>query len=585
MPEPQEDDHGALTTTTIFDDAVYCAEALCLAGDQNEDDADAELALLAAESGIQDPYRFLYAPKDISRALSTATLDSDLRSSASIHSQETQSTSFTSPPSRTSRDQASNSERLSSMRGPPTPARASPTVEHQDPSDDPAPSNLPARASSSTLSVSKSLLSDSSSSSAPLPRRKRASGLFGMFRKSSGYESRTSGTMHHTNLLCSSCPSQSHHGYHGKARAPRLECGHSLSPSAIRIHVQEALDRGEVVPSCCGKPLPRSVLEITLVKEEAEMITKRAISTPVVETVRDSGYGEQCLSTANISRPLDATPLSPTSTSLPTVMNRRRHEVINIESALANEAFKSFRNQEKEQFERISTFECNQRKALSAHHASSLQRLAARQKALRAAKMEQHVQDLERQEEAQIVAEHDLRQAHNVETQNVATALKHMEAYCLGSGISHPDHPHVVTEEDFKKLDRQRMVQQGLPRKHGNAINVLRAKQERDIKKKLEKQREDLECLGAAHEEERAAEEMEHVNEMVRLEKLMEERRKRLMQRWDLKFEMWRRDWEHQHGTPVTLRLEHEMWPLQTTKTMTPIPETSSLAPYVQTMA
>lgn len=385
MPGPQEDDHGALTTTTIFDDAIYYAEALRLPVAQNEDDADAELALLAAESGIEDPYRYLYAPKDISRALSTATLDSDLRSSASIHSQETQSTSFTSPPSRTSRDQARNSERLSSMRGPPTPARASPTIEHHDPSDDPAHSNFPARASSSTLSVSKSLLSDSSSSSIPLPRRKRASGLFGMFRKTSGYVCRTSATMHHINLLRSSCPSQSHHGYHGKARAPRLECGHSLSPSAIRIHVQEALDRGEAVPSCCGKPLPRSVLDTTLVKEEAELITKRAMSTPDVDAV----CGEQCLSPADAPRPLEVTPLSPTSTSLPTVINRRRHEAINIESALANEAFKSFRSQEKEQFERISTFECNQRRALSAHHTSSLQRLTAQHKALKAAKMEQ----------------------------------------------------------------------------------------------------------------------------------------------------------------------------------------------------
>lgn len=183
------------------------------------------------------------------------------------------------------------------------------------------------------------------------------------------------------------------------------------------------------------------------------------------------------------------------------------------------------------------------------------------------------------------MAEHDLRNTHETETQNVATALKHMEAYCLGSGLSHPEHPHVVTEEDFKKLDRQRMIQQGLPRKHENAINVLRAKQERDIKRKLEKQREELESLDAAHDGERLAEETEHANEMARLETLIEDRRKRLMQRWDLKFEMWRRDWENQHGMPVTLRLEHETWPLHTSKTMTPIPETSSLAPYVQVMA
>jgi hypothetical protein len=132
MPESQEDDSGALSTAPIFDDTVYLSEALGLPIGQTEDDVDAELALLATESGIQDPYLFLCPPQDISRALSTVTLDSDHRSSLSIHSQETQSTSFTSAPSRTSKDQANHIERLPVMRTPPRVARASPTVEQQE---------------------------------------------------------------------------------------------------------------------------------------------------------------------------------------------------------------------------------------------------------------------------------------------------------------------------------------------------------------------------------------------------------------------------------------------------------------------
>jgi hypothetical protein len=185
----------------------------------------------------------------------------------------------------------------------------------------------------------------------------------------------------------------------------------------------------------------------------------------------------------------------------------------------------------------------------------------------------------------QILAEHDLRKAHEVETQNVATALKHMEAYCLGSSQTHPDHAHTVTEEDFKKLDRQRMLQQNLPRKHENAINVLRARQERETKGKLQKQETELKLLAAAHEKERVTEEADLVKEAEKLEAVIEARRRRLLQRWDLKFEMWRRDWEEQHGSKVSINLEHENWPLQTTKTITPIPESSSLATYVQAAA
>ena len=93
----------------------------------------------------------------------------------------------------------------------------------------------------------------------------------------------------------------------------------------------------------------------------------------------------------------------------------------------------------------------------------------------------QHNEDLERLEERQLLAEHDLLKAQSQETQNVATALKYIEAYCLGTR-NDEERAHTVSEEDFKKLDRQRMIQQDLPRKHASAINVLRARQELDTK-------------------------------------------------------------------------------------------------------
>ncbi|KAF1913840.1 hypothetical protein BDU57DRAFT_541217 [Ampelomyces quisqualis] len=570
MPESQRDDcGGANGTAPIFDDAVYLSEALRLPMDQTEDDLDAQLALLATDSGIQDPYLFLCPPQDISRAPSPVTLDSDHRSSLSIHSQETQSTSFTSAPSRTSRDQAHHSERLPAMRSPPTVARAWPAMERQDRIGQLPPPSLEHISSSSSLSVAQFVLYDSLMSSNPAHRRKRASGLFGMFRRDS-----------------SSCTSPSHQEYHGKARGPKLECGHTLSPAAIRIHIQEAVQGGEqAVPSCCGKPLPRTVLEVVLAKEEAELVVNRALPSSGGETIRDSGYMENRTCSLDVHPPPRPSSPCATSTSLPIAATRRRHEAISIDSALAKEAFTSFRKEERVQFERVVAFESNQREALSAHHTTSLKRLVAQHEASKDEKTQQHRQDIEHLDEMQVVAEHDLRKTHEIETQNVATAMKHMEAYCLGSGLSHPQHPYVVTEEDFKKLDRQRMIQQNLPRKQENVINVLRARQERDMKNKLLKQEEELALLDAAYDRERTAEELEQRKEMERLEAIIEVRRKRLIQRWDLRFEMWRRDWEHQHGTAVTLRLEHETWPLQTSKTTTPIHESSPLAPYIQAAA
>jgi hypothetical protein len=343
-------------------------------------------------------------------------------------------------------------------------------------------------------------------------------------------------------------------------------------------------------------------LEAVLQKEEVEILTNSALRSPGTETIRDSGYCEKGVSVVDLTRPLEAASQPPTSTSLPLVPSRRRHEAISIDAALANEAFTTFRFAEKEQFERVAAFECHQRRALTAHHRCSLIWLAARQNTTKHEKVKQvsssntsssdisllgtqYEHDLDHLEELQIMAEHDLRKTHGIERQNVATALKHMEAYCLGSGQSHPDHHHIVTDEDFKKLDRQRTIQEKLPRKHENAINVLRARQERETKNRLHKQQTDLLLMDEAHAAERAAEETGHVKEMEKLDAVIEARRKRLLQRWDLKFEMWRRDWEAQHGIAVTLRLEHELWPLHTTKTVTPIPKSSSLSPYVQAAA
>lgn len=175
-----------------------------------------------------------------------------------------------------------------------------------------------------------------------------------------------------------------------------------------------------------------------------------------------------------------------------------------------------------------------------------------------------------------------MRKAHDQETLNAATALKHMDAYCLGNRQTHPDHPHVVTEEDFKKLDRQRLLQQNLPRKHENAINVLRARQEREIKKRLLKQTQELQLMDEDYERKKLSEELEFQKAMEKLDIIISERRKRLLQRWDLKFEMWRRDWEQQHGTAVNGLLEHEKWPSHILDNLPPISDTSSLAPFVQ---
>ena len=155
-----------------------------------------------------------------------------------------------------------------------------------------------------------------------------------------------------------------------------MTCGHSLSSYAIRTHIQEAQQRGQEVPTCCGKSLPREVVELVAATEEPKTMILHAIQSPTMTPSRDSGYCENSVSSVELSRPSEASSEFETSTSLPVIPpNRRRHEAINIDSALAHEAFKRFRLLERDHFEQVSIFECSQRTVLSAHHQALLKQV------------------------------------------------------------------------------------------------------------------------------------------------------------------------------------------------------------------
>lgn len=316
------------------------------------------------------------------------------------------------------------------------------------------------------------------------------------------------------------------------------------------------------------------------------MVGATSLPSPDTGSIPDSGYSENGMSLVDLPQS------SPSSVVAPAVLcsqithaRRTRHQEISVDLALAQEAFKSIKEQQKEEFERVSLFECNQRKALLAHHQRTLRQLTAQHKASREEQEEQHLEDIDTLEEKQITVEHDMRTAHEQETKNIATALKFMEGYCLDINVDDPEHARLVTEEDFRKLDRQRLIQQNLPQKHQNAINVLRAKQERETKRRLEKQEQELEKKDADFEKQIAAKEKEHKKQLDTLDRLIDSRRKRLMQRWDLKIEMWRQNWEEQHETSLTTPLEHEAWPPRKAEHTIVIADSSSLAPYIHATA
>ena len=181
-------------------------------------------------------------------------------------------------------------------------------------------------------------------------------------------------------LFSSTCTtSASHHGHHSRPRGANLVCGHMLSDFDVRAHIQEASKRGAyVAPDCCGSAIPQSILERVQAKDNPGGLAMETATELPDPLSRDSGYCEIVTSTADSSHPTNALPTSDKSPALPqSPMRRTRHEAINIDLALAKEAFTSYRTKQKEELARVSLFECSQRKALSAYQYCSMQQLEA----------------------------------------------------------------------------------------------------------------------------------------------------------------------------------------------------------------
>jgi hypothetical protein len=140
------------------------------------------------------------------------------------------------------------------------------------------------------------------------------------------------------------------------------------------------------------------------------------------------------------------------------------------------------------------------------------------------------------------------------------------------------------TDEDRKKLERQRITQEKLPARHESAINVLRAKQERDTRVRIQKHQSELDQLEAEYEKVKSAQELQYTKDSSQLDMIIQARRSKIMRRWDLRFEIWRRNWEKENEFKLYGTLPHESWP-ETTDADIPIDPTSSLALYVQGIA
>ena len=129
-------------------------------------------------------------------------------------------------------------------------------------------------------------------------------------------------------------------------------------------------------------------LDTTTRNDEIDSVTNSALTSPGSRSLRDSGYSEDGISTVDLSHSLDSD--KGPQTPLPIAIPGTNHEdEKNLGLALANEAFKSMMAEQRQQLQRVSLFESNQRKALSSYHQWSLKRLSSKLEATKAERTKQ----------------------------------------------------------------------------------------------------------------------------------------------------------------------------------------------------
>lgn len=368
-----------------------------------------------------------------------------------------------------------------------------------------------------------------------------------------------------------------------------LRCGHNTYHDYVVGDVKDRQKYTEKpLSNCGGKPIPTHVLELALGSGDSEhsvfRCTRDLSADDLASTASSwSGvptlYSPPCRSDfTNSRRSSQYAPISHQA-------DQERAGV--LEKALQDPKLQTHWKLQREEMERAVIFEIKQRKVLRKQQVEAESLLRAKHATLRDdmilevirtkivsfdyelllinSYFMQHIIALEQLEERQVMVEHDLRAAQDEETQRVATALKHIEAYCNGPAKQSENDTklvaYIVTDEDRETLKRQRMIQAGLARKHQSAINVLRAKQERAVNDRTEKQRAQREALESTFDAEDEALRNELNGNSRRLENLLSERRRRLLHRWELKGEMWMMGFEEDSGARVATNVWSLDWP------------------------
>lgn len=510
-------------------ESSFAKDVLELNHGDTEDLLDERLRLAAQELGLHA--EALRLSREGVKASSTNTVCSSdvVRRSESIGSRASRSTGLTSNFSDFSRDPAS-------LRGKP---RGSLSFRDYDSflsrgslseRRDSLSFTPPLTPSQSTLSLALSSPPDAS----PKKHFRKLRGLSMLKLNRNGSDA---------SLPLDGCPHCPQNAFSQRRAIHKLPCGHRLCTQALRNTILSGT-KGPVgsVPSCCGLPVPGRLVEQVMTYEEQNRLLERL------------EQWDEAASTNMSTR---------SGKSNTRIQNGHHHSASHdripphdLETILPLPGFPTHRHNQELQRDRFNTWASTFRSALELHRTSSRGMLQTRHELALENLHDTHANALAEAEDKQVQAEADLRASHERENRDVATALKHMEAYCAGTLGGGEPHGRMVTEQDRGELEKTRKARDGMEGKHDAAIRVLRGEQGRRMKGRMARQEREVGNLERAHRGE--AEQMERGFEIMA--GLEAAKRDLLVRRWEVQDAVFLKKLEVETGVVLGGRLPGVEW-------------------------
>lgn len=216
--------------------------------------------------------------------------------------------------------------------------------------------------------------------------------------------------------------------------------------------------------------------------------------------------------------------------------------------SISNPTLKKLRTTQLQEQLRFISFEASQHRLMRTkqlqHKRDSLSRYQDQERETHA----RHTESLASLETRHLTAEVDLQRTMQLERQACDTRLKHMQAYCNPRSTVAGMPSRVVTKSDYRQLEQQYHIRNGMDNLHESRINVLREKQGKQQERIMAKQEAELETLESDFERQNEELDEKFRDEDMHLQQEFAERKKRLVRRWGLAEAIERRKLEQATG-------------------------------------